>query len=127
MKFEEMEEKMRRQKEKGAHDDSATIEDVNDEEMRVVTEIIDVTTMMVPDEAEPVELSAPEQQVPLLSKSVEAERVHLIEIKTDGISGHLQRNPSGAEFTWPRKILIVCVISSRVGNRVVIYELKKLK
>lgn len=127
MKFEEMEEKMRRQKMKGAHKNTESEENENvvkaddvETETETVrtqtasadendsTEFLDhlheryVTTTLPPMET--VTLAMAEQQptytqiqrVPSPPRTVvESERLHLVEIKSDGTSGHLVRLPSG--------------------------------
>lgn len=134
MKFEEMEEKMRRQKEKGAHKPTESEENENavkaevsgvdntadaeleTETFRTQTMSInsgDSTELLSLNEAhlttalppmESVTLAMAEQQptytqiqrVPSPPKTfVESERLHLIEIKSDGTSGHLVRLPTG--------------------------------
>lgn len=127
MKFEEMEEKMRRQKQKGAHKNTESEENENvvkaeDAETEAVslqtpsvdqndsTEFLDqlheryVTTATAPPPMETVTLAMAEQQptytqiqrVPSPPRTVvESERLHLVEIKSDGTSGHLVRLPSG--------------------------------
>lgn len=126
MKFEEMEEKMRRQKMKGAHKNTESEENENvvkteDAETVTVrtqtmsiqetdsTEMFDhpeqyVSTTSLPL-MEPVTLAMSEeptytqiQRVPSPPPPrtvVESERLHLVEIKSDGTSGHLVRLPSG--------------------------------
>lgn len=146
MKFEEMEEKMRRQKMKGAHKNTESEENENtvkpeddtDPEVEHTdqdteagysptmaplfsaggestadsAEVLDAhqsyiaTTLPPPAMIETATLALAEEQPtytqiqrvpsPLPPRTyVESERLHLVEIKSDGSSGHLVRLPSG--------------------------------
>lgn len=132
MKFEEMEEKMRRQKQKGAkmpaeseENENVVKNDVDDDDNEAATEPTIKsqtvtyeeesssetfnhhetysTTTMIPITMETATLSMAEestytqiQRVPSPPRTVvESERIHLIEIKNGGSSGHLIRLPSG--------------------------------